>query len=244
VIIKRFYKRLGLKPSEYSSKWLLVLDGKPVYTPARSLFEIPTLQIAEKILQEWDVTEGSELILDAMPLTRFVNTVIDRIHPDYEQIMAQTLAYAGMDLLYYRASEPQDLVSRQDTLWNPVVSWIESTLDLKFKIATGIIPVDQEENVLEKFAVFLASLTYEELASVNILCSLSGSLLLTFCLYKGYLTPDTLWTLVHLDEIWHTEKWGEDEEATKRLIHRRLEFDQAVMFLELVHQHEYLQEYH
>jgi chaperone required for assembly of F1-ATPase len=54
----------------------LLLDGKPVKTPARRPLAAPTQALAEKIAEEWNAQQ--EVIDPArMPLTRLANAVID-----------------------------------------------------------------------------------------------------------------------------------------------------------------------
>ena len=58
----------------------MLLDGKPVRTPARSALVLPTLALAQAIAAEWDA-QGELLDPNAMPLTRLANSAIDGVAP-------------------------------------------------------------------------------------------------------------------------------------------------------------------
>ena len=57
--------------------------------------------------------------------------------------------------------------------------------------------------------------------------TLTGSALLPYAYWSGYLTRDAMWDAAMVDEDWNVEMWGEDEEATKRRAFRRADCDAA-----------------
>ena len=74
---KRFYNRAHLGEAGPDG-FPLLLDGKPVRTPARRALAAPTSPLAEKIAEEWNAQ--AEVIDPArMPLTRLANAVIDAV---------------------------------------------------------------------------------------------------------------------------------------------------------------------
>jgi chaperone required for assembly of F1-ATPase len=64
---KRFYSKAEAAP--VAEGFAVMLDGKPVRTPARSALVLPTLALAQAIAAEWDA-QGELLDPNTMPLTR------------------------------------------------------------------------------------------------------------------------------------------------------------------------------
>ena len=58
----------------------VLLDGKPVRTPARGLLAAPDRALAEALAAEWDA-QTDKVDPAAMPLTRLANSIIDGVAP-------------------------------------------------------------------------------------------------------------------------------------------------------------------
>ena len=56
---------------------------------------------------------------------------------------ADIVAYAGSDLLCYRAAAPEPLARRQRAAWDPVLAWAEAELGARFALGEGVMPVAQ-----------------------------------------------------------------------------------------------------
>jgi len=57
---------------------------------------------------------------------------------------------------------------------------------------------------------------------------------LALALAEEAIDLETAWTAATVDETWQAERWGEDAEATARLVARREEFEAADRFLRLL----------
>jgi chaperone required for assembly of F1-ATPase len=101
---KRFYKEVSVGPSE--NGFAVLLDGKPVRTPARNLLELPTEAAAKVVAGEF-AAQADEINPALMPATMLANTVIDGIAPDPQPILEDIVRFAGSDLLCYRAEGPK-----------------------------------------------------------------------------------------------------------------------------------------
>src|SRR5687767_11806001 len=73
---RRFYKTAAV--SEGSGAHAVLLDGRPVRTPARKPLAAPTAALAQATAREWDAQHD---VIDPgrMPLTRLANTIIDGV---------------------------------------------------------------------------------------------------------------------------------------------------------------------
>ena len=114
--MKRFYKDTGVEEGEDGFR--VLLDGKPVRTPAKAILVVPTQALAEALAVEWAaVPEKVEINAAHLPLTRLAATGIDRVVARRADVIADTAKYAGSDLLCYRATAPDSLVKLQQELW-------------------------------------------------------------------------------------------------------------------------------
>ena len=126
----------------------LLLDGKPVKTPARHALAAPTHALAEKIAAEWNAQEN---VIDParMPLTRLANAVIDAVARAARSRSPTEIAkYLGSDLLCYRAEAPAGLVEQQTRHWDPVLAWARDTLGARFLLAQGVMHVAQPREAI------------------------------------------------------------------------------------------------
>ena len=75
---KRFYERAHVVATDAGGDAQILLDGKPVKTPARQALAAPTRQLADAIAAEWDAQKD---VIDpaSMPLTRLANAAIDGV---------------------------------------------------------------------------------------------------------------------------------------------------------------------
>jgi chaperone required for assembly of F1-ATPase len=114
-------------PSEKGGGFAVHLDGRTPKSPAKSPLVLPTLALAQLVAAEWDAQEE---VIDstAMPATRLAFTAIDRISETRAEVAKEVAAYAGSDLLCYRAEHPTPLVERQDRDWQPLLDWAKAGL--------------------------------------------------------------------------------------------------------------------
>ncbi|MBS7698208.1 MULTISPECIES: ATP12 family protein [unclassified Chelatococcus] len=228
---KRFYTVAGVdaRPDGFA----LVLDGRGARTPGRKSLQFPTSALAEAVAAEWAAQEG---VIDPrqMPLTRLANSAIDGVADNGEAVAAEIVRYAGSDLLCYRADHPEKLVTRQTALWDPVLAWAKAELGARFILAEGVMHVEQPAAALEAVAARVERYTEPfALAALNVMTTLSGSVLLALAVAEGHLSPAEAWTAAHVDEDSQIEVWGEDEEASARREARWLDFAAAARLFAL-----------
>jgi len=226
---KRFYTHVGLEPQ--GRGLCLVLDGKPALTPRRERLMAPRERIAHALVSEW---EGQQDMIEpgTMPVTRLANSAIDGVAHEVAEVRRTILAYAETDLLYYRASEPQGLVSRQAEAWSPVVAWAEQALGARFVVTSGVVHVAQPAGTLAALARAIDR--FDEpfaLAGLHLATTLTDSVLLALALAHGAIDAEAAWTAAHVDEDWNISQWGEDAEAKARRAARHADFLAAVLAL-------------
>lgn len=225
VLPRRFYQEAGLRDGDGGFR--LTLDGRPANTPARHPLTLPTRALADKVVAEW---AAQVAVIDParMPLTRIANTAIDGVAPRHAAVVADLAAYAGADLLAYRAGDPARLATAQAAAWDPILDWARDALGVRLILSEGVMHVDQPPESLRALTEALAAVTDPfRLAALHTLTTLSGSLLIAVGVLRGRLSPDEAWAAAHVDETYQAAIWGRDAEAELRLAARRAEFEAA-----------------
>ena len=229
--MRRFYKEATVAAGD--GGFALLLDGRPVKTPARAALAVPTQALADAIADEWRA-QGATIDPQTMPLTGLANAAIDRVAPDPSVFAAGLARYGESDLLCYRAEGPAPLVQRQAEHWDPVLAWARRRYDIELKVAQGVIHLPQPDAAVARLAKAVAVRPPFELAGLSPLVTVSGSLIIALALAEGALDLDQAWAAATVDEQWQLEKWGEDSEAVLALANRRRDFEAGARFLELV----------
>jgi chaperone required for assembly of F1-ATPase len=237
---KRFYKAVAVDvapaalPGERAAAaYSILLDGKPVRTPAKGVLAVPTRALAEAIAAEW-VAQGDRIDPVTMPLTRLANSALDAVRGREAEVRAEIVKYAGSDLVCYRAAGPSGLVARQAELWDPVLAWSRTALGVRFEMATGLMPVAQPAAARAAVAAALEGLDAFAIAALHVMTTLMGSALLALAHARGLLTAEAAWAAAHVDEDWQMAKWGCDAEAKARRDRRWAEMQAASRMLALL----------
>jgi chaperone required for assembly of F1-ATPase len=229
--LKRFYE--AVKIVEAANGFSIALDRRALRTPARVPLVVPSRALAEAIAEEW-AAQGEQIIPANMALTRLANSALDRVTGREQLVAADIVAYAGCDLLCYRADSPERLVARQAAAWDPLLAWGARRLGSHFVCVSGLVHQPQPAAALDALAGELERHECFRLAALHTITTLSGSAILALALAEGATWPDAAWTAAHVDEDWQIEQWGSDPEAQARRAARRREFDCAVRLLELL----------
>ncbi len=227
---KRFYERAHVGESGEGGASIL-LDGKPVRTPARRALTLPKRALAEAVVAEWNAQ--TDVIDPArMPLTRLANAVIDAVVDRPAPVAEEIAKYLDSDLLFYRADTPAGLVEGQAKAWDPVLAWARDQFGARFVLAQGVVYVPQPR---EAVAATRAAIPAEpwRLGALSSITTLTGSALLALALAQDALTAETAWAAAHVDEDWQMSQWGRDELALARRAFREAEFQAAVTVLTL-----------
>nr|WP_295465373.1 ATP12 family protein [Mesorhizobium sp.] len=216
---KRFYNEVSV--GERDGGYAILLDGKPVRTPGRSLLILPTEGAARLVADEFAAQE-SHIDPVTMPVTRIANSTVDGVARDPQPVAEDIVNYAGTDLLLYRAGSPQPLVERQAAAWDPVLDWAHRQIGSRFILAEGVMHVAQPAESIEAVRRHVATRGEPlRLAATHVMTTLTGSALLALAVEAGALDVDAAWTAAHVDEDWNIEMWGTDTEAVARRAFRK-----------------------
>ncbi len=226
---KRFYTRAHTADSAGEGGFAVLLDGKPIKTPARRSLAAPSRPLAEQLAAEWD---AQQLVIDParMPLTRLANAVIDAVATQMAPVADEVAKYLGSDLLFYRADAPPGLVALQAQHWDPVLDWAHEALGARFVLVEGVVYAAQPDAALAAASAAIPGEPWQ-LGAVASITTLTGSALLALALGAGKLDADAAWKAAHVDEDWQMQHWGRDDVAIARRDYRFAEMQAAATVL-------------
>ena len=227
---KRFYRRAAVG-ERTEQGFPVLLDGKPVYTPARRALAAPARELAEAIAAEWNAP-GEEIDPARMPLTRLANAVIDAVAEKPERVVAEIEQSLGSDLVFYRAETPEGLIARQAQHWDPVLAWARDQLGARFMLGEGIVHVRQPQEAIAAARAAIPSEPWR-LGALSSITSLTGSALIALALAAGAIEAEAAWAAAHVDEDWQMSQWGSDELVLSRRAFRFSEMQAAARVLRL-----------
>jgi chaperone required for assembly of F1-ATPase len=229
--MKRIYKSVATQPVE--DGWGVVLDGRPLRTPAKRDLRVPSERLAAAIATERDA-QDPDIRPETMPLTRLAATAIDRTAAKRAEIAADVANYAGTDLVCYRAEHPPALAARQEAAWQPLIDWAAGRYDAGLAVTSGIVPLAQSPASLKIFAAVVAALDDFRLTAIQAATAACGSLVIALALYEGRLDADAAFAASQLDETFQLEAWGEDSEAIQRRTALAADIQATARFLDLL----------
>lgn len=233
--MKRFYKETAVEPAVGGFR--VLLDGKPMRTPAKAVLVVPTKPLAEAIAAEWDgVPDKMEINAAHLPLTRLAATGVDRVVPRRAEIVVDTAKYAGSDLLCYRATTPASLVKLQQDAWQPLLDWAADRYGARLTVASGITFVDQPDDAMRRLGDAVAAHADLALSALYNLTHTAGSLVIALAVAEGRLTSEGAFAAAQVDELYQVDRWGDDPLAVKHRDGVAKDIDASARFLALLEQ--------
>jgi len=230
--MQRFYKSVTVEALEQASAFAVLLDSKPVQTPARNPLQVPGAALAQAIAAEWDAQSG-EIAVERMPLTQVAATALDRVSTDTDTYAHQIAAYGETDLVCYRTHNPDALAARQMAVWQPLVDWVAKTFSAPLTVTSGVTPVAQPPATLTALRDAVVAHDIFEMSALGLATTASGSLIIALALSHGRIDADAAFEAGYLDEAWQVEQWGSEEEAEVRQQTAHADIKTAAVFFEL-----------
>ena len=233
---RRFYEQVTVV--EGHGGFAVVLDGRPVKTPARRALAAPIPALAEALAEEWRA-QREQIDPSTMPLTRLANSIINGVAEKPDEVAAEVEKYLASDLIFYRADAPEGLVSRQEAAWDPLIAWARDTLGAQFRSGAGVVHLAQPDTALAAARAAIPRSTGDmrdtwRLGATHSITTLTGSALIALALLTGRLSVAEAWTAAHVDEDWNMAQWGRDALALERRAYREAEMQAAATVVGLL----------
>lgn len=229
--MKKFWETVSVVPE--NDGFSVLLDDKPLKTPAKVALTVPSRGLAQAIADEWSALDD-KIDPTRLPFTKLCNAAIDNMSEKAGGVVEALTEYGETDLLCYRADSPAGLVERQSEAWDPLLSWLRDQHGLFLVQTSGILPVPQPEASIAAFRTWLAEMDNFELMSCHDLVMLSGSIVIARAVIEGHMAPELGWNTSIVDDIWQAEKWGEDEEALALRAVKARDFTTAARMMTLL----------
>lgn len=218
--LKRFWKQASA--AELDGGWGVLLDGRPVRTPAGQRQLVPGRALAEAMAEEWD-SQGERVDIAGMHLTRLANVAIDRTPLTRADMEAEVAHYCETDLVCFLDPGQTILRTRQNELWRPLRDWAGQALSIMLLPVEGVIASPQPQASLDAARAHAEALDDFRLTGLVYGCALFGSAVLALAAEQGRLDALEAFALSRLEEDVQIEQWGEDAEAAAVANARRLE---------------------
>jgi len=228
---KRFYTDTSIETA--TGGFCVSLDERVVKTPNGGALVLPSARLAEVIAAEWDAQVDLIKPL-TMPMMGLACTAIDKVRPNREDIIDTITGYGANDLLCYRAEGPDDLVARQAKTWQPLLDWAYGTYGARLECTEGIVHINQSDEAVAKLRIATDRHDDFELTALAELTQLSGSLVIGLAVSGGHIEWGQAFDAAEVDDIWQKERWGEDEEAKKRIESLSRDIEMAARYLSLL----------
>lgn len=231
---RRFWKEVsvaGAGPGLFAVE----LDGRRLKTPGKHDLAVPSQALAQAIAGEWDAVDKT-VDPAAMPMTQLANTMIERIGGQRAAIIDELMRYVDSDALCYEASEPEDLVARQQAEWAPVRAWVNARLGVTVRVTSGLMPQDQPQAVHGALRHALEAMDAPTLTAFQVVAGAVGSWCAALGFVAGFGDADQIYRTALLEELYQADLWGEDWEAQDRRDALRADLVAAERFLALCRQ--------
>jgi chaperone required for assembly of F1-ATPase len=210
--------------AEINGGYALQRGGVTLKTPAGAEFIVPTKPLADAIAGEWRA-QGKKINPATMPLTQLAVTAIDIADKNRVAIVDQIAAYAQSELLCHRAEAPQELVERQQHVWQPILDWCMKRYDAALIAGAGIMPIAQQSSAIKTLRHVVEAVDNFRLVGLQQAVNVSGSLVLGLTLAEKHLNAQQVFDAAELDATFQIEKWGEDPAEMNRRAQVKRELD-------------------
>ena len=225
--MKRFYKDVSVTRTDLG--WVVSLDGRPIKTQGGRPQVLPSEALAEKLAAEWRA-QGEDIDPAAFRFRDMADYALDVVVRDRAALVEKLLGYAETDTLCYRAEPEEPLYRRQQEVWEPIVSAMETREGVNLHRISGILHRPQTEETRARLATRLEALDPFTLAALEQTTSLAASLCIGLEALQVGADGEALWDAANLEEDWQADLWGRDEEAEERRERRKGDFLAALEF--------------
>ncbi|KAL1519660.1 hypothetical protein AB1Y20_023178 [Prymnesium parvum] len=206
--IKRLYDKVSVTrraPSEFA----VLLDGRPLKTPAKKPLVLPTEELAFGIAVEWDM-QGKMIRPDTMSLMKLATTAIDQV-PDIRPTMVDSMMRClGSDLACFRTVDEPQLMAKEEECFSPLLEWLHD--ELKIGLATSeTLTLRHPPFSLARVETLLASKNDWEISALDFCTSASKSFVISLALCHDVIDAEKAAAAARVAERFQIEEWGEVE---------------------------------
>ncbi len=236
---KRFY--VAVEVQQNDAAFLVLLDGKPIRTPARNILQSPVRALADAMAEEW-LSQVDVIDTDSMPLTRLTSLAMDRIAADRVALLHDLSGYGATDLVCYRTprssgnpigADMEKLRACQDAAFDPILQWAASEYCIALEVTDTVMPIAQDAASLSALAAQFAAANDAELAALAMLVPILGSAVLALAVWRKRLTIEEALASARLEEDFQSEHWGADPDSVQAWANKCRDAQASAFFLDM-----------
>jgi chaperone required for assembly of F1-ATPase len=214
--VKKFYKLVSTHKDSGSGLYQIHLDARPVKCPSGTILGTSSEQLAQAIVGEWSA-QGDEIIPDTMPLMQILTTQQDRVSKERAAMAASLYKYFDTDLLCYRApkDDPPGVAEAQSEAWDTWLDWFEKRFGERLHTTDTLVAVKRPKAAHDKARAYIEGLDDAHFTALQLIVSLSGSLVLGLAALEGEIAAQQVFDAAHVEEylkgkIYNEEFYGPD----------------------------------
>lgn len=232
--MKRFYKDVSVGKED--GGFSILLDGRPIKTPNKSILIANNEKLAQLCAAEWDM-QGEDIVPDTMPLTQLLNTKLDRVSVERAAMQNLVLNYIDTDLLCYRADNPEEIVKSQNDAWQPWLDWFENAYKLSFETTNGLTALKQDSAVHKAIQNSVEAFDDDRFTLFQMLVPSTGSIVLALAFMDGAAGINDLFNAAFAEEnykyaLYNEDLHGGDPLTEKKKKSLRVDLEAAHAYLE------------
>jgi chaperone required for assembly of F1-ATPase len=133
------------------------------------------------------------------------------------------------------------LIEAQTAAWDPILAFAREKLGAHFICTEGVVFIEQSELACAAVKEAVKCIANSgpavsfAVAALQVMTTLTGSVLLALAVAHGAHTPAEAWVAAHVDEDFEMRAWGEDAEALQRRARQWREMEAAAHLFQAVH---------
>ncbi|KAG5176953.1 ATP synthase-like protein mitochondrial F1 complex assembly factor 2 [Tribonema minus] len=212
---RRFYKIVSVdqvKASDSSGpQWQVLLDNRPLRTPARRPLHFPTEALARAVAAEWDAQTRSTGIEPAvMPLMTLCATALDQVAVNPEPTIDNVMNYLHTDTVcFFAPDDDRIILKRQKKTWGPLHTWASKALGGELvKTQHAIARPQHPPEVVDQARAIVAGLDPFALSAVQCITMECKSLVVALAVAYRQITMEQAFDAARLEEGFNIEHWG------------------------------------
>ena len=213
--------------------FIVLLDEKPLRSPAGALLRLPTLALAQAVAEEWRA-QGKAIDPLAMPQFRLAVTAIDRVRVEREAVLDRLAAYAETDLLCFRVSAPAELVARQVAAYQPALDWLAARFGVTLAVTSELRGPPHPSGARAGLRAAIEGRDDFTLGALQALTIDLGSVALALAVAEGALSAEAVLAVSLTEETYQNERWGFDAVAEAKRERLLQDVAAAARFLALI----------
>ena len=208
--MKRFYKDVTIAPvvglAGAEQAFQILLDGKPMKTPAKENLVLPSEAMAQLIADEWQAVEkDSEIDPAKMYHTQVAVTAQDYVSKNRTDIEQVIMRYLDTELMCYHTPEPPEMAKHQAEHWTPYLNWFEKEMSISLPVKQGLDVHRPSDEDYKKIVDFMEMLDMYHFALFQMLVSMTGSIVLACAFVKSTLSAEEIFKLAKLEELFYID---------------------------------------